>query len=93
MATSLGWQARAACWGAPLGLFFGAEGERPTARAVREEQAKAICRTCPVRSACLDFAVDPTRPEKAGVWGALGEDERVAERRRRMRRKTEGRAA
>lgn len=31
------------------------------------EVAKAICRTCPVRSTCLDVALE--RHESAGVWG------------------------
>ena len=32
----------------------------------------------------LNYAL--TRPEKYGTWGGLNEDERSAERRRRMRR-------
>ncbi|HEX3827166.1 MAG TPA: WhiB family transcriptional regulator, partial [Sporichthyaceae bacterium] len=33
---------------------------------------------------CLNYAL--SRPEKYGVWGGLNEEERAAERRRRMRR-------
>jgi WhiB family redox-sensing transcriptional regulator len=37
--------------------------------------AKAICETCPVRLACLAFALE--RNEKFGVWGGLTEKERA----------------
>lgn len=80
----LSWQDRAACRGRSLWLFFGAEGERQAERAVRERNAQHVCRQCPVRAACLDYAV--TAPERSGIWGGLNEDDRQAERRRRMRR-------
>lgn len=79
-----GWQDDASCRGEDLVLFFGPDGERQPERQVREEKAKLICRGCPVRTCCLDYAV--SRPEKFGTWGGLNEDERVAERRRRMRK-------
>ena len=81
---SWGWQDDAACRGEDLVLFFGPDGERPAQKDVRERKAKAICAQCPVRAACLDYAL--TRPEKYGTWGGLNEDERASERRRRMRR-------
>jgi len=37
-----------------------------------------------VQLECLNYAV--SRPEKYGTWGGLNEEERSAERRRRMRR-------
>ncbi len=77
-----GWQDRAACEGVPLGVFFGPEGERPTARRERERQALAICARCPVRDSCLEHAL--ALPEAYGVWGGVNEAER-AERRRRER--------
>src|SRR5713226_8446014 len=79
-----GWQDAAACRGEDLLLFFGPDGERQPEREIRERKAKAICAACPVRLECLDYAV--SRPEKYGTWGGLNEDERSAERRRRMRR-------
>jgi WhiB family redox-sensing transcriptional regulator len=78
------WHAEAACRGEDLYLFFGGEGERLPDRLAREERAKRICGGCPSRHACLDYALSAN--ERAGVWGALGEDERASERRRRMRR-------
>ena len=79
-----GWQDAAACRGEDLLLFFGPDGERQPERDIRERKAKEICAACPVRLECLNYAV--SRPEKYGTWGGLNEDERSAERRRRMRR-------
>ncbi|HEY0935950.1 MAG TPA: WhiB family transcriptional regulator [Trebonia sp.] len=79
-----GWQDAAACRGEDLMLFFGPDGERQPERDIRERKAKQVCASCPVRMDCLNYAV--ARPEKYGTWGGLNEDERSAERRRRMRR-------
>lgn len=81
---SWGWQDDAACRGEDLVLFFGLDGERQPEKDIRERKAKAICSQCPVRAACLDYAL--SRNEKTGLWGGLSEDERASERRRRMRR-------
>ncbi|MGW4406563.1 WhiB family transcriptional regulator [Nonomuraea sp. NPDC004702] len=77
------WQERARCRGEDLVLFFGPEGERQPERDVREWKAMLLCRSCPVRTACLNYALD--LPEKYGVWGGLSEEERATQRRRRMR--------
>lgn len=37
-------------------------------------EAKRICRGCPVRQVCLEFALE--RKERFGVWGGLSERER-----------------
>ncbi|WP_407842096.1 WhiB family transcriptional regulator (plasmid) [Streptomyces sp. DSM 116496] len=37
-------------------------------------RAKAICRACPLRAACLEGALE--RGEEYGVWGGTDEDER-----------------
>jgi WhiB family transcriptional regulator, redox-sensing transcriptional regulator len=79
-----GWQERASCRGEDVVLFFGPDGERQPERDIRERKARQICAACPVRAECLTYAV--SRPEKYGIWGGLNEDERAAERRRRMRR-------
>lgn len=77
------WTEHAACQDKPTGLFFGGEGERQEARAERETAAKQVCAGCPVRARCLEYAL--TRPEKHGVWGGLGEDEREKRRRSWLR--------
>lgn len=40
----------------------------------RESRAKEICRTCPVKQPCLDYAVNIREPH--GIWGGLNEAER-----------------
>jgi hypothetical protein len=42
--------------------------------AAQNEQAKQVCRQCPVRVACLNFALDTG--QTSGVWGGLSEAER-----------------
>jgi WhiB family redox-sensing transcriptional regulator len=71
---SADWRDRAACRGADTDLFFpdGASGP-----ALREtERVKLICRQCPVRAMCLDWALD--RGVAFGIWGGYTEDERRA---------------
>lgn len=48
---------------------------------IQAEQAKAVCRPCPVRDQCLQWALE-TRTDY-GVWGGMTEDERRAIHRRR----------
>jgi WhiB family redox-sensing transcriptional regulator len=36
---------------------------------------KAICRSCPVRTECLAYALDAGEP--SGIWGGLTTDERL----------------
>ena len=74
------WRARAACRGHDTDLFF-PPGE--TGEATEQiEEAKAICATCPVRKACLEYAL-ATRQEY-GIWGGMTEAERRSLRRRRQ---------
>lgn len=46
------------------------------------EEAKAICYQCPVREACLEYAL--VHRERHGIWGGESERERrrIARRRR-----------
>lgn len=67
------WQLDAACRGEDSSVFFHPEGERGAARLARQEQAKQICASCPVRQQCLDHALAVREPY--GIWGGLGEDE------------------
>jgi len=75
--------ADAACKGADPDLFFGPFTEFVSARQKREVEAKAICARCPVRDACLAYALDSR--EMFGIWGGLNEDERRALLRQRRR--------
>ena len=69
------WQARAACRGLDVMIFFHPDHERGPSRRRREEQAKAICAHCPVQRACLDWAL--SIGELHGVWGGTSASERV----------------
>jgi WhiB family redox-sensing transcriptional regulator len=71
------WRDRAACQAASAELFFpiGRTGD-----AVEHiEAAKSVCRSCPVRAACLRFAIETN--QEAGIWGGTSEEERERIRR------------
>ena len=69
------WQLRAACRGPQSVVFFPpATFERKDEKLEREARAKDICRTCPVKEPCLDYAVRIKEPH--GIWGGLNEAER-----------------
>jgi WhiB family redox-sensing transcriptional regulator len=69
------WVAEAACRDADWEIFFPERGEdsRP---------AKAVCASCAVRAACLDFALRWSIVE--GIWGGLSgrQRRRLAQARR-----------
>lgn len=65
-----------ACEGDAAGLFTGPDSFEPEPdheREAREEKAKAVCRGCPARAACLAYAL-AVSPE-AGIWAGLTIDE------------------
>lgn len=64
--------ADARCKGLDPELFHPGRGEST-------EPAKAVCSDCPVRLACLDYAL--AHRERHGVWGGLSERERRSLRR------------
>jgi WhiB family redox-sensing transcriptional regulator len=66
-AGDLSWMAQASCIGADPDLFFPDRGDST-------REAKAVCRGCPVRQECLDYAL--TTQQKFGVWGGASERER-----------------
>jgi WhiB family redox-sensing transcriptional regulator len=69
------WRARAACRGPETSLFFPPTNtERREDRDRREARAKSICRDCPVRQDCLEYALRVGEPH--GIWGGLNETER-----------------
>ena len=61
------WRQRAACRGVDPDVFF------PVSDADSEE-AKAVCVSCSVRQACLEYSL--AAREREGVWGGLTERER-----------------
>jgi WhiB family transcriptional regulator, redox-sensing transcriptional regulator len=69
------WRNYAACRDVDPDLFFplGTSG----ASLPQIEEAKQICRTCPVSAPCLRWALDSG---DAGVWGGTTEDERRSRR-------------
>lgn len=82
------WRAAAACQEVDPDLFFPV-GMGPPALAQAEE-AKEVCRHCPVRQQCLRAAMAEPQPP-AGVWGGLTETERRTLRRRSARGAAAGR--
>lgn len=78
------WQDQAACRGVDTAVFF------PVSEADADE-AKAICATCPVAEACLEWALETRPPD--GVFGGLTAMERHRLIRRRQKADRKQRAA
>jgi WhiB family redox-sensing transcriptional regulator len=66
--------ADAACKSEDPDLFFAPDFERMADWEARIAKAKAVCARCPVRDACLAYALDTD--QWFGIWGGLTEDER-----------------
>jgi WhiB family transcriptional regulator, redox-sensing transcriptional regulator len=79
--TAMDWRHRALCRDEDPELFFPIGTTGPAL--VQIEQAKAVCRRCPVTQSCLDWAL--RAGQDSGVWGGLSEDERRALKRRQAR--------
>ncbi|MYY05817.1 MULTISPECIES: WhiB family transcriptional regulator [unclassified Streptomyces] len=79
------WRMHAACRDEDPDLFFPIGTTGPAL--VQAEEAKTVCRGCPVREQCLRWALENN--QDAGVWGGLGENERRALK-RRVRRRAHG---
>ncbi len=76
------WQVKASCRGPQATVFFPPTSfERKDEKELREARAKAICASCPVRKACLDYAIRIREPH--GIWGGLNELERKRLQRKR----------
>ena len=75
------WRHRATCLDEDPELFFPIGNTGPALLQI--EEAKAVCRRCPVTETCLTWALDTG--QDAGVWGGLSEDERRALKRRTAR--------
>lgn len=87
--SSLEWQNRAACIGVDPELFFPIGNTGPAIMQI--EEAKAVCRTCPVMENCLKWALDTGQDH--GVLGGMSEQERDALIKRRRRQLTRQRIA
>jgi WhiB family transcriptional regulator, redox-sensing transcriptional regulator len=74
---NLSWRQSAACRGVDPEIFYPASDEEAAV-------AKAVCASCPVRQACLEFAL--ASRERDGVWGGATEKDR--RRLLRQRRKS-----
>lgn len=77
----MSWREQALCRDHDPDLFFPVGTTGPAER--QAEEAKAVCRRCPVTSACLSWALGTG--QDAGVWGGTTEDERRLSPRIRVR--------
>lgn len=64
---ALPWADEAKCLVAEPETFFPEKGGST-------REAKRICQGCPVKTECLDYALD--NDERFGIWGGLSERER-----------------
>lgn len=78
MTARASWRDDAACRGADPDLFFPIGTAGPVRRQI--DEAKRICRTCPVQPQCLAWALENGITN--GVWAGTTEDERRAIRSR-----------
>lgn len=76
------WRRAAACTGHDPELFFPIGNSGPAA--AQTEAARQVCRGCPVRLTCLEWALRERVDD--GVWGGLSDEERRSLRRQRRRR-------
>ncbi|MEW2048629.1 WhiB family transcriptional regulator [Streptomyces sp. NBC_00377] len=72
------WREHAECRHEDPDLFFPIGTSGPAL--LQAEQAKAVCRRCPVQEACLEWAMETD--QTLGVWGGTNENERRALKRR-----------
>jgi WhiB family redox-sensing transcriptional regulator len=73
---NLTWRQHAACRGLDPEIFYPATDEEA-------DVAKAICKVCAIRQACLEHALGSR--ERDGIWGGATEKERrriIRQRRR-----------
>lgn len=61
------WSASALCSQTDPEMFFPEKGGS-------SKSAKSVCRACPVRVECLEYALE--HDESFGVWGGLSDRER-----------------
>lgn len=83
---SQSWRELAACQGQPVEWWY-PSGPDSTRQEISNRIVDApgivICRTCPVRLACLDHAISTSEPD--GIWGGLTPTSRDHHAQRRTR--------
>lgn len=77
------WHNRAVCREEDPELFFPIGNTGPALLQI--EEAKAVCRRCPVMEICGQWALETG--QDAGVWGGWSEDERRSIKRRAARQR------
>ncbi|MEU6422487.1 WhiB family transcriptional regulator [Streptomyces spiralis] len=77
------WRERALCQGEDPDLFFPIGNVNSGPVAIQTDEAKSVCRRCPVTEQCLAWAMDADPVE--GIWGGTTEGERRAMRWRTVR--------
>ncbi|MCX4706398.1 WhiB family transcriptional regulator [Streptomyces sp. NBC_01373] len=74
------WRDMASCRDGDPDLFFPIGNSSSAPSLIQVDRAKAVCRRCPVRDKCLNWAIKADPVE--GIWGGTTESERRALRRR-----------
>ncbi|MET9954514.1 WhiB family transcriptional regulator [Streptomyces sp. NPDC006339] len=77
------WRARSVCKDEDPELFFPIGTTGPALLQI--EEAKAVCRRCPVMERCLQWALESG--QEHGVWGGTDEEERRRMKRRAARKR------
>ncbi|RSN59616.1 hypothetical protein DMH12_10185 [Streptomyces sp. WAC 04229] len=77
------WRAHSACRTEDPDLFFPVGNTGLALLQIQE--AKAVCRRCPVMERCLQWALESG--QEHGVWGGTDEDERRRMKRRAARKR------
>ncbi|MEU4657764.1 WhiB family transcriptional regulator [Streptomyces sp. NPDC023723] len=78
------WRDRGLCLREDPDLFFPIGSISSGQAVIQTDEAKSVCRRCPVTEQCLAWAVVAGPVE--GIWGGTTERERRAARRRAARR-------
>ncbi|WP_210571983.1 WhiB family transcriptional regulator [Streptomyces sp. GESEQ-4] len=85
------WRVRGLCLSEDPDLFFPIGSINSGPATLQADEAKSVCRHCPVTRQCLAWAVEMGPVE--GIWGGTTEGERRAMRRRPVREQAVKRAA
>ena len=58
------WMDQASCKGMPVSIFY---PEKDAGSKTKTNQAKQVCKNCPVKQECLEYGI----AEVYGTWGGL----------------------